>query len=147
MATSIVAFEVSCPAGCSFLSGPLGSVNVGTDPVVAIRWRVPPGPNGLLQWWLGQDGVPIFPNALGTGVIANDEWDTWPIDSPTSNPLWSLYAINAGTLAHVVELQFYCQAAAVSGGTTGDITAGFPTTSADFLTAFGGGSGGGGVLV
>ena len=145
MATTITAFEVTCFAGASFLDGSMLNMDVGTLPVVAIRWRVPPGPNGLLEWWLGQDGVPIFPNGNARGVIANDEWDTWQLDSPPQNTVWGLFCINAGTLDHVVELQFYQDS--LSGQTTGtgggSIADGFPVVESDFATMWGPGSGGG----
>jgi hypothetical protein len=136
MPTTITAFEVVCTVGSSFLSGSMLNMDVGPAPVTAIRWRVPPGPQGHLEWWLAQSGVPVFPNANGRGVIADNEWDTWSLDAPPSNTIWQLYCINSGTLDHVVELQFYQDYG--GGGGTGiiDLTAIFPQNDSEVAGMF-----------
>lgn len=148
MATTITAFEVTCPAGALFTDGSQLDMDVGNIPVTAIRWRIPPGPNGLLEWWLAQSGVPVFPNFTARGVIGNDEWDTWQLDAPPTNNVWQFLCNNAGTLDHVVELQFYQDSLFGQSTTTGggSIADGFPVVESDFATMWGTG-GGGGILV
>lgn len=136
MATTIVCTQATCPAGHVFSDGPVQSVNVGPDPVIGIRWRIPPGPQGLLEWWLGQSGVPVFPNAQADGVIGDNEWDTWAIDNPPSNPVWQVFCNNQGTLDHVLEFQFYIETFTGGGGGPVDLTALFPQNDLAIPTMF-----------
>src|SRR5260370_16603835 len=78
-ATQVFGFVATIPAGTSQLS----PVTVGCDfpqaSVVAIRWRVPPGPSGTMGVQVTSDGAPVIPQQLGAYIFANDEahkWDT-----------------------------------------------------------------------
>ena len=130
MATTVVAFSCSTPAGGTSSI----SLSVGTDPVEAIRWRVPPGPRGALSWYLAQSGVQVLPSTLGAAIVADDEWDTWVLSSLPPNPIWTFVGTNTGVKPHSVYLQFFTNSAAASGGGGGvivvDDTSGFPTSDA-----------------
>lgn len=136
MATTIVSEQASCPPGQTFGAGPVLTVDVGPGLVTAIRWRIPPGPQGLLEWWLGQSGVPVFPSSQGHGVIGDNEWDTWTIDNPPSNTVWQVFCNNTGTLTHVLEFQFYIDDLSNSGNGTVDLTALFPQNDLGIPTMF-----------
>lgn len=71
-----------------------------------IRWRVPPGPSGLMGWRLGSGGVAVIPWNDGAWIIADDEWDEWLPEGQITSGAWELQGYNGGTLDHTVYLTF-----------------------------------------
>lgn len=126
VATSISAFACTIPAGTSFGSPHVVSLNVNhTDPVESIHWRVPPGSRGHVGWWLTQSGVQVLPNQFGTALVADGEWDTWTLNDFPQSGAWALVGYNTGTNDHSVYLEFGHQA-----------SVGGPAGNTDFLTSF-----------
>jgi hypothetical protein len=129
MATSVSAFIAVIPAGTP--PGAMHSVALNVnhqDPVVAVHWRVPPGPRGHLGWFLAQSGVQVLPNQFGTLMVCDGQSDTWPLDNFPQSGAWSCVGFNTGTKDHSVFLEFeHAQLGPGSNELAGDIFAGFPT--------------------
>jgi hypothetical protein len=128
MAFMVQAFAATIPAGTPFSAMYSQALAVTDYPVVAIHWRVPPGPRGHLGWLLAQSGAPVLP-LLGGMIVADGQSDTWPLDNIPQSGAWSVQGYNTGTLPHTVYLEFELGQAGGGGGPvlTGDINAGFPT--------------------
>jgi len=128
MATSVSAFVCTIPAGTT-TTVPL-NVN-SADPVVAIHWRVPPGPRGHLAWFLAQSGVQVLPNKFGTAIVADGQSDTWLLNDFPESSAWSLVGTNGGSQNHTVYLEFsHEQTGGGSDGGGGYTDLAFPTTDA-----------------
>ena len=105
-AVEVRSFAAVIPAGTT-ADAPV-TVDVSFPPrvVTAIRWRVPPGPAGLMGWRLTMSGgVAVIP--VGGGwIIANDETETWPLTDQPDSGSWEVTGYNTGGYDHAVYLDF-----------------------------------------
>jgi hypothetical protein len=131
MATDVIVLQATVPAGTLFPTPAVVDLPVGTNLINKIRWRVPPGPRGHLSWFLAMGGVQVLPQAGGTAIVADDEWDEWEIENLPDSGAWQLYGFNDGSFDHTVYLGFYVTPITVGDGGGGNILAGFPTSDTD----------------
>jgi hypothetical protein len=137
VATSVTALSATVNAGTAQASPAVIALAVGAAFVDKIRWRVPPGPNGHLGWYLSMGGVQVLPDVAGEYVVANDEYDDWTISGLPDSGAWQLTGYNTGTYNHTVYLYFFTtpvQAVLTSAG--GNLLAGFPSSEAAISTMF-----------
>jgi hypothetical protein len=136
MATDVIALSATVPAGTVFPHPAIISLNVGTNLINKIRWRVPPGPRGNLSWYLAMGGVQVLPQSGGGPIIADDEWDEWEIEDLPDSGAWQLIGFNTGTFPHTVYLGFYVTPVVVggTGNGGGNTLTGFPAVEADIAT-------------
>jgi hypothetical protein len=74
--------------------------------VLAVSWRVPPGPSGLLGWALTSAGTPVIPIQPQTYVITDNQADTWDLEGYLDSGNWQVTAYNTGIYPHTVYLTF-----------------------------------------
>lgn len=134
MATTVASFICTIPAGTS----PFGlhniDLNLGTNEVQQIHWRVPPGPRGLMGWYLAMSGVQVLPNTSGTLVIADGQEGDWSLDALPDSGMWQFKGYNTGTFDHAVYLDFLTAPATAGIVLTGAVIDGFPQLDADIPT-------------
>lgn len=138
MATDVIALSATVPAQTLFPNFAIIDLPVGTNQINKIRWRVPPGPRGNLEWFLAMGGVQVLPQAGGGPIIADDEFDEWEIEDLPDSGAWQLIGLNTGTFDHTVYLGFYVTPvnAILTGDQGGPIPPGWPLTDADIPTAW-----------
>lgn len=106
MAQEIRAAQATIPAGTPLAAPVTVSVAFPDRIVRSVRWRVPPGPGGLMGWQLTSDGVPVIPAVPGTWIVADDESDDWPLDGYPTAGNWQVTGYNTGVYPHTVYLTF-----------------------------------------
>jgi hypothetical protein len=132
MAFQAFSFVVTIPPSTPSSAPLTTNLAVGTDPVVRIRWRVPPGPRGHMSFAIAQSGVFVIPSQLGAYITADNEFDDFTSQDLPETGAWQLIGFNTGTFAHSVYLQFFTDPAAnLPAIPAGNIDAGFPTSDAD----------------
>jgi hypothetical protein len=129
---TVTSFVATVPAGTTHTV----ALNVGTNDVIRIRWRVPPGPRGNLSWYLAMGGVQVLPGTMGTAIVADDESDVWEIGDLPDSGAWQLIGTNTGSFDHSVYLQFFTEPVGQGGTTGGNILDGFPVSDADLPGLF-----------
>lgn len=106
MAQEVRAARAVIPAGTPVAAPVTVDVSFPERLVRSVRWRVPPGPSGLMGWRLSSDGSPVIPLVAGTWIIADGESDTWPLDGYLDSGNWQVTGYNTGTFDHAVYLDF-----------------------------------------
>lgn len=106
MAREFRSFEVTIPAGTLRTAPAEFPLDMPARIVRAIRWRVPPGPNGLMGWALAASGQPVLPWNADSWVVADDESDRWTVEGVIETGAWSLVGWNEGTYGHTIYLTF-----------------------------------------
>lgn len=106
MATETRSFAVLVPAGTLDTAPQVTSLAMPPRIVTSVRWRVPPGPRGVLGWSLAMAGQHVLPWGNGNWIIADDEYDRVELTDAPSSGAWQLIAYNLGLLDHTVYLQF-----------------------------------------
>lgn len=105
-AAEVRAFAVPIPARTP-VSAPV-TIDVFFPPriVTAVRWRVPPGPSGLMGWRLTMSGgVAVVPTG-GGWIIADNESGTWPLTGQPDSGAWEVTGYNTDIYVHTVYLEF-----------------------------------------
>jgi hypothetical protein len=106
MAWQVIQQAVTIPAGTLESAPQTTDLNIGVWTVEAIRWRVPPGPNGNVGWNLSMAGTTVIPAAGQNWIIANDESDTWELENLIDSGAWQFVGYNTGTNDHTVYVAF-----------------------------------------
>lgn len=106
MAVEYRQFEVSVPAGTAKASPQVVNLVMPSRIVRSIRWRVPPGPMGLLGWRLTSGGEAVIPANAGEYLVADNESDTLAPEGTIQTGAWQLMGYNTGLYAHTVYLTF-----------------------------------------
>lgn len=74
--------------------------------VIAVSWRVPPGPSGLMGWALTSAGTPVIPIQPGTYIVTDNQSATWNLEGYLDSGNWQLTGYNTGLYDHTVYLTF-----------------------------------------
>lgn len=106
MAQEIREFAVTVPAGTAKAAPLVTNISFPQRDVVAVSWRVPPGPSGLLGWQLTSSGTPVIPIQQGTYMVTDNQADTWDLEGYLDSGNWQVTAYNTGIYPHTVYLTF-----------------------------------------
>jgi hypothetical protein len=107
MGTEVRNFAVTIPAGTAIAAATVTALSMPPRVVDAIRWRVPPGPNGNVGFALATGGVTFLPYGAGQWIVANDESDRIDLSDQITSGAWQLRGYNTGTQDHTIYLTFY----------------------------------------
>jgi hypothetical protein len=76
--------------------------------VVSVDIEVPPGPNGLVAFYLAMSGVQVIPFETGEYIIWDNRHASWALDSYPDSNAWSLVGYNGSNLyPHTVTVRFH----------------------------------------
>jgi hypothetical protein len=106
VAQEIREFAVLVPAGTAKTSPLVSDISFPERAVIAVSWRVPPGPSGLMGWALTSAGTPVIPIQQGTYVVTDNQSATWPLEGYLDSGNWQVTAYNLGLYDHTVYLTF-----------------------------------------
>ena len=113
-AVEVRTFAVTIPAGTPESAPVTQDIYFPVREVTGIGWKVPPGPSGLMGWRLTMSGGQQVIPAGGGWIIADDQADTWPVQSLPDSGAWEVTGYNAGAYDHTIYLTFLLDL--VSGG-------------------------------
>lgn len=105
-ATQIYSFVATIPGGGDTQTFTVINCQFPAASVVAIRWRVPPGPSGYMGFQITSDGVPVIPVQQGAFIVADDEMAQWDISGYPDAGNWQVTGYNADTYPHSVYVDF-----------------------------------------
>lgn len=106
MAQEIREFLVTVPAGTTKAAPFKQSIAFPARTVVAVSYRVPPGPSGLMGWALTSAGTPVIPIQPGTYIVTDNQFATWDLEGYLDSGNWQVTAYNTGLYPHTVHLTF-----------------------------------------
>lgn len=106
MASEIRSFQVTIPANTPQTAPITQSVAFPPRTVTAVRWKVPPGPSGLMGWALTYAGNPAIPRVQGTYIVTDNDADTWGLEGYPDQGNWSVTGYNTDIYDHTVYLDF-----------------------------------------
>ena len=94
------------PAGTAKAAPLVTDISFPAREVIAISWRVPPGPSGLMGWALTSAGAPVIPIQQGAYVVTDNQSATWDLEGYLDSGNWQVTAYNTGLYDHAVYLTF-----------------------------------------
>jgi hypothetical protein len=105
-AVDIRSFVVTIPAGTAETAPYTEDVTFPPRVVLAVRWRVPPGPSGLMGWRLTMSGGQVVLPSNGGYIIADNATDLWPLTGQPDSGAWEVTGYNTDIYDHAVYLDF-----------------------------------------
>ena len=105
-AAEVRSFAVTIPAGTAQDDPYTADIYFPARDVVAVSWRVPPGPSGLMGWRLTMSGGQVVIPTGGGWIVADDQYDTWPLTGFPDSGYWEVTGYNTGAYDHTVYLDF-----------------------------------------
>lgn len=105
-AVEVRSFAVTIPAGTPLEAPATFDVSFPPRDVVAVHWKVPPGPSGLMGWRLTMSGGNAVVPTGGGWVIADNESDTWPLTGQPDSGAWEVTGYNTDIYDHTVYVDF-----------------------------------------
>jgi hypothetical protein len=107
MATEFHQFSATIPAGTDInspISIPLEQANYEIE---SIDLEVPPGPSGLMGFYIALGDTPWLPWESNTWIVWDDRADSWPTENQIVNGGWNVVGYNAGKYDHTVTIRFH----------------------------------------
>lgn len=99
-------YQVTVPAQTPIDDPQVTDLPVTQNTVVWVSWRVPPGPNGQMGFYLSMGGIQVVPAGTLNWVIANDEEQIVSLTNLPDSGAWQVTAYNLGAYAHSVTVRF-----------------------------------------
>ena len=94
MATEVHQFTATVPASTQVAALYVATFDLDNRVVESIDIEVPPGPVGLMGFYLARSGTQIIPLEQGEYIVWDDRFDTWYLsDYPTAQG-WELHGYN-----------------------------------------------------
>lgn len=106
-AVEVRQFVVTTPRGTTKTSPQTTDLTFPPFEVLAIEWRVPPGPNGTMGFRIGASGQQILPWLTGDWIVANDESYHWDLTGLPNSGSYECVSYNEGNFDHAVYLRFF----------------------------------------
>lgn len=74
--------------------------------VERIDVRIPPGPSGLVGFYIGNGGAQFIPEGNGNWIVADNDFFQWPLSNAPNNGNWSIVAYNTDVISHTIYVMF-----------------------------------------
>jgi hypothetical protein len=107
MADEVRYFVVTVPANTPKTAPQVYDISFDPRNVESVEWKVPPGPSGLLGWYLSMGRAQVAPLPIGSYVIADNQSGVFTASKWPDSGAWTLTAYNTGAYPHSVYLTFH----------------------------------------
>ena len=107
MALRVFQFDCLIPAGT--LPSALHTVPIQLDnwELESIDLDVPPGPSGLMGFYVSNNGVQWFPQSPGSFLVWDNKVQSWPVEGQPNASGWAVVGYNTGFYPHTVTVRFH----------------------------------------
>lgn len=105
-AAEVRAFECTCPAGTPKSAPVTVKMTMPVRSVLAVRVRIPPGPNGLMGFAIGSTGTSVIPINDNEFIVAADEIFDWQLADQIDSGSWEAIMYNTGIFDHTIYVTF-----------------------------------------
>lgn len=107
MARDTFAFSVTVPAGTPVADPLVTDLLFPEGDVTRIDLMVPPGPRGVLGFYLARSGQQVVPHQAGQWLIWDDRSQSLTFSDLPMAGGWQLVAYNTGQYDHTPEVTFH----------------------------------------
>lgn len=107
MATQVRQFTVTIPANTSKSALVTLPIDLDYVEIESIDLEVPPGPSGLMGFYIARSGQQVIPYESGEFIVWDDRFKSWPLtDQPTGSG-WQIIGYNLDVFSHDVVVRFH----------------------------------------
>lgn len=106
MAQRVNAPVVTIPAGTP-QSAPIATPLVWPDGIVrVIEMDIPPGPSGLVGFYIAHSGTQLIPETAGQFIVSDNRFFSWPVEDFPDGGKWSVVGYNLDVYPHSIQFHF-----------------------------------------
>jgi hypothetical protein len=106
VADRVEVFAIPVAIGSSS-SAPVATAMTFTPGIVTeVEFVIPPGPCGLVGFFLAYNSQRIIPYQPGAFIITDDEIIRWPVSNMPTGGKWQIFAYNADVYPHTLYVRF-----------------------------------------
>lgn len=114
MASQVRQFTITIPAGTTQVVPFVAALDLDYVEIESIDLEVPPGPGGLMAFYLARSGQQVIPYDVGEWLRWDDVQKTWHLtDQPTGSG-WEVVGYNTDVYPHDVTVRFHVSAVSAS---------------------------------
>lgn len=114
MASIIRQFTRSIPANTAQATPVTLGISFPVEQVLSVDLEVPPGPAGLMGFYLAVSGQQLIPFETGEWLVWDDVRASWPLNDYPVTGAWSLVGYNTDIYPHQVVVRFHDQPVAAA---------------------------------
>ena len=114
MAERILPLTCVIPANTTVATPAVFPLVFPSADVERIDVRIPPGPSGQVGFFVGNGGGSYIPDTLGTWIIGDNDYITWPTTNAPNNGNWNVTAYNTDLVPHTLYVYFLVSNIAIS---------------------------------
>lgn len=108
MAQLIHQYTATIAAGTQINALQVVNIPLPEEVIVSIDIEVPPGPAGLMGFYLANSGQQMIPFESNEFIVWDDRFDTWYLDNFLTTGSWSVHGYNLDAYnAHSITLRFH----------------------------------------
>ena len=135
MASIIHQFTVTIPAGTAKATPYSAALALPMEQLESVDIEVPPGPRGLMGFYLAQSGQQVIPWESGQWIVWDDRFATWYIAGYQANASWSVVGYNLdGVNTHSLVVRFHDNPLVTTSATPPTITTAVASPPAGAVT-------------
>jgi hypothetical protein len=98
---------VSIPANTLKTALYVSTLALGLWDIESIDLEVPPGPAGLMGFYLAISGQQWIPHSAGEFIVWDDTKDSWNLSGQPTSTSWELHGYNTDQYPHEVVVRFH----------------------------------------
>lgn len=114
MADIIHQFQATIPANTPKATPAVVNISLPSEIVQLVDLDVPPGPAGLMGFYLAVSGQQMIPFEMGEWLVWDDREKSWPIENFPTSAKWSIVGYNLGGFPHTITVRFHSQSAVLT---------------------------------
>lgn len=107
MASEVHQFSAVIPAGTPFSAPVTIELGQANYEIESVDLEVPPGPSGLMGFYVALSGQQWLPWEMGEWIIWNDRTESWLTNDQVTNGGWEIVGYNNGVYDHMVTVRFH----------------------------------------
>ena len=114
MAQEVHQFTATIPANTPTTALFTSTIPIQGYEIESIDLEVPPGPAGLMGFYLARSGQQWLPFEAGEFLVWDDRFDSWYLSDQPSGVGWEIVGYNLDTYDHSVVARFHVNSPSVS---------------------------------
>jgi hypothetical protein len=118
MAGEVHQFTATIPANTPITAPYSAPFVLGLYDIESVDIEVPPGPSGLMGFYLAVGGQQWIPYEAGEWIVWDDRFDSWLLSDQPQAVGWSVVGYNLDDYPHDVVVRFHVNALSISSAVT-----------------------------
>lgn len=107
MAYRVLQFTSTIPAGTALASPVTLPLALDNWVIESVDLEVPPGPAGLMGFYVANNGIPWIPYGTLPWLVWDDVQQSWFFTDQPSGSGWSIVGYNTGVFPHAVKSRWH----------------------------------------